>query len=569
MDKPSHPALETLCEREFALQREEAYERLDREIAALKERHNALGNYLSTATGQAVRDAVLARFDRVMAAFDRVYLGKWRDDAALRLTDEDLEWLTRKAGYHLNVAAQEAEGKCNSYLGEPRSFFAEYWCAVGIAARERSAKIQKQIEILKLERSRMSQSKEPNGSPLTADDHRFALMAVEEARKSVGEDGRTHPKVGAVIVAGGQILAKAYRGEIPGCHAEYIALEHKLADTSVAGATVYTTLEPCTERNHPKIACARRIVERKVRRVVIGSLDPNPVIRGHGQIILREANIITDFFPPDLMSQVEELNRDFIRSHRTGKTAGQGAQTPAQASKPAQVPDVFFEQLRSLPEPDIMKRIWQKPHWRVLIRPTEFMTAQFRDLSYIRHFIHHAAVKTRNWDFPCVGMATIEEDEQGTYVSGEFDWTEAKPGLVERWVLFRSGQFVHNRMIQELPGYENELHYLEVLRVMSEVFEFAKRMATDGTLSPTAVVKISLRKAGGLGLLVPESFEISSATSHWCKQDAIDDLEVVVTPPELETRSSDLALDAALHVYKKFGWNPHRSLLTEKQPRFS
>jgi pyrimidine deaminase RibD-like protein len=562
MDRPSYASFETLCEREFELRRGEAYVDLDREIAALKERFNALGNYFSSATGQAVKDAVLTRFDRVMAAFDGVFLGKWRDDPVLPLTDADVEWLTRKAGHHLNAAAQEAEGKCNSYLGEPRTFFAEYWCAVGIAARERSLEVLKQIEILKLEKTRMNQST-PNASQLTADDYRFALMAVEEARKSVGEDGRTHPKVGAVIVAGGQVLATAYRGEVPGCHAEYIALERKLADKSVAGATVYTTLEPCTERNHPKIPCAHRLVERKVQRVVIGSLDPNPVIRGHGQIILREANIITDFFPATLMAQVEELNREFIRVHRM--KAGQPA---APSLDPASASDLFFEQLRSLAETDIMKRIWQRPHWRVLIRPTEFMTAQFRDASYIRHFVQHAAVHTKQWDYPCVKLASIYQDEQGAFVAGELDWRESKPGLLEHWVLFRSGQFVHNRMIQELPDYQNELHYLEVLRVMSEVFEFAKRMARENVLMPTAMVKVSLRNASGLGLLVPESFEIGKAAAHWCKQDAIDDLEFVAAPTALEAQSRDLALDAAFHVYKRFGWNPEKSFLVENQNRF-
>ncbi len=150
------------------------------------------------------------------------------------------------------------------------------------------------------------------------DDRRFARMAIEEARKSVPEDDtRPHPLVGAVVVKDGKVLATAHRGEAEGNHAEFTALEKKLAETAVAGATVYTTLEPCTTRNHPKIPCADRLIERKVRRVVIGMLDPDPRITGRGQRRLRQASIITDLFPHDLMTEVEELNREFTRHFET------------------------------------------------------------------------------------------------------------------------------------------------------------------------------------------------------------------------------------------------------------
>jgi pyrimidine deaminase RibD-like protein len=146
------------------------------------------------------------------------------------------------------------------------------------------------------------------------DDRKFAQMAIDEARKSTSEpDGRPHPFVGAVVVKNGQVLSVAHRGEAAGNHAEFIALEKKLSDQAVAGATAYTTLEPCTTRNHPKIPCAERLIERRVARVVIGMLDPDPRITGRGQIRLREAGIITDFFPHDLMTQAEELNREFTR----------------------------------------------------------------------------------------------------------------------------------------------------------------------------------------------------------------------------------------------------------------
>jgi pyrimidine deaminase RibD-like protein len=145
-----------------------------------------------------------------------------------------------------------------------------------------------------------------------SDERPFQLMAVEEARKSVAEhDGKPRPKVGAVVVKDGQVLGKTFRGEIPKCHAEYILLERKLKDSTLSGATVFTTLEPCTRRNPPKEPCVNRLAARNIKRVVIGMLDPNASILGKGVRHLRKAGIEVAFFAADLMAEVEELNREF------------------------------------------------------------------------------------------------------------------------------------------------------------------------------------------------------------------------------------------------------------------
>src|SRR6266567_2727416 len=138
-------------------------------------------------------------------------------------------------------------------------------------------------------------------------DRKFARLAIDEARKSVAEDERPHPKVGAVVVKDGVVLCKAHRGEILKSHAEYIALDEKLSDDVVAGTTVYTTLEPCTTRKHPKIPCAQRLIDRRVACVVIGMLDPNPEISGKGWQLLREAGIEIRVFDHDLMQLCEEM----------------------------------------------------------------------------------------------------------------------------------------------------------------------------------------------------------------------------------------------------------------------
>jgi pyrimidine deaminase RibD-like protein len=165
------------------------------------------------------------------------------------------------------------------------------------------------------------------------DDRALMQRAIALARQSESEPGKVSPKVGAVVARDGVVIGDAFRGELaPGEHAEYTLLERKLPHETLAGATLFTTLEPCTTRNQPKLACAERVIERRIGRVVIGVLDPNDAICGRGERRLRDAGVEVTRFDPDLMAQIEELDREFARA-QVGAQAPE--RTEAQTNDPA------------------------------------------------------------------------------------------------------------------------------------------------------------------------------------------------------------------------------------------
>jgi diaminohydroxyphosphoribosylaminopyrimidine deaminase/5-amino-6-(5-phosphoribosylamino)uracil reductase len=112
---------------------------------------------------------------------------------------------------------------------------------------------------------------------------RRALAAAASARVVA----HPNPWVGAVITPGDHVGATAAPG---GPHAEVAALV--AAGDTAGGATLYTTLEPCTSFPGKRTpACADAIIEAGVARVVVGITDPDPRVAGHGVAALEAAGI--------------------------------------------------------------------------------------------------------------------------------------------------------------------------------------------------------------------------------------------------------------------------------------
>jgi diaminohydroxyphosphoribosylaminopyrimidine deaminase / 5-amino-6-(5-phosphoribosylamino)uracil reductase len=113
---------------------------------------------------------------------------------------------------------------------------------------------------------------------------RAALAEAELGR------GRTHPNpiVGALVVSRGRIVAKGHHERAGGPHAEVVALRE--AGERARGAELYVTLEPCNHHGRTP-PCTDAILASGVRRVVIGTIDPNPLVHGRGLRRLRAAGL--------------------------------------------------------------------------------------------------------------------------------------------------------------------------------------------------------------------------------------------------------------------------------------
>lgn len=150
----------------------------------------------------------------------------------------------------------------------------------------------------------------------STDPRRMMELAIEVMRRSVAEgrpDGSPSPSVGAVIVLPDGSVKTAARGELrDGNHAEFILLERMCIGERLDGCILFTTLEPCLDRNHPKRGCARHIVSARITKVYVGIEDDNPAVAGKGIEHLRRSGIEIHMFDRDLQEEILAANKAFF-----------------------------------------------------------------------------------------------------------------------------------------------------------------------------------------------------------------------------------------------------------------
>lgn len=143
---------------------------------------------------------------------------------------------------------------------------------------------------------------------ISKDDEKYMKRAIELAKKGLGWTN-PNPMVGAVIVKNGKIIGEGFHKKYGELHAETEAI--RSCTESTEGATIYVTLEPCCHKGKQP-PCTDAIIKAGIIRVVIGSLDPNPLVSGGGIKILREHNIHVD---DELVCNKECVNMNYVFFH--------------------------------------------------------------------------------------------------------------------------------------------------------------------------------------------------------------------------------------------------------------
>ena len=161
---------------------------------------------------------------------------------------------------------------------------------------------------------------------ITEDDILLMQDAMLLAQHGEGQVN-PNPLVGALIVKNDDIVARGYHTRYGDLHAEREAFKDaESRGIDCKGATLYVTLEPCCHEGHQP-PCVDAVIEHGISRVVVGLLDPNPLVAGKGLEILRSKGIEVDVFEDEnedenenrtkavqeLVHQLKMQNRVFLK----------------------------------------------------------------------------------------------------------------------------------------------------------------------------------------------------------------------------------------------------------------
>jgi len=222
----------------------------------------------------------------------------------------------------------------------------------------------------------------------------------------------------------------------------------------------------------------------------------------------------------------------------------------------------------------LLDKIKSKGYWRVEIRPTKFEKLRIPTLGEVQELVRSCIVSLRGWDYPHWNQNTVQNVN---------DWVESWENWerhLELWRFYQSGKFIHLMALHEdhidvesvLPiqypprikraGY---VSFVSTTYKVTEIFEFAARLANKDILRPSAFISV--------GLYNMKDHELTTFSANRILDDGYvynaDDpivIEKEIPQQELISRPDERALDFVVDIFERFQWNnPSRQVLSEDQ----
>lgn len=187
-------------------------------------------------------------------------------------------------------------------------------------------------------------------------EEKYMRRAIDLARRAELQAVSPNPRVGAVLVHHDRVIGEGYHRRVGEGHAEVNCLASVAPEdlAKIPESTLYVTLEPCSHVGRTP-SCARRLISEGIGRVVVGCLDPNPLVSGRGITLLRDAGVEVE--TGCLEGECREVARVFLANQEQGR--------PYIILKWAESADGFLDRRRESAEEAPVH--FSTPHTRMLI----------------------------------------------------------------------------------------------------------------------------------------------------------------------------------------------------------
>ena len=230
----------------------------------------------------------------------------------------------------------------------------------------------------------------------------------------------------------------------------------------------------------------------------------------------------------------------------------------------------------------LLSKIKKHGYWTIIIRPNRFDNEKIQTLNDCLKFVKESKVSLRVWDYPHIDANNrpYANNRPLDYVQQTIDWDLHR----ELWRMYQSGQFVHlfachedlllNQInlgpgpakITPLPG--TVLSVLSTLYSMTEIYEFASRLAAKNIFNRDLSLEISLNGMKNRKLVFFEPGR-TRLGNYVCSSNELTRMKSIPVSDLLAIRSSELALEHTLWVFEHFNWKPSPlDILREEQKKF-